>query len=178
MPSLLHNAVLKTFRRRGWHFREIAEREVIEADFEAHHTKVSLHVQSFGEARMAVVVSQSSFPFPPTHRSKVAELLMRANQQMTLGNLEMDWEGGAVFFRVTNIFAPDRYEEKILAAMVHAAVAEMDRLTPFLAELCRAEPSALAFLNVPALLAREDLLPPEPDHDGADAESSLTTSGR
>ncbi len=161
--SPLYAATLQAFKTRGWHFREVPGREVVETDFEAHHTKVPLHVQIFGEARMASVVARASFPFPPSHRAKVAELLMRTNQQLTLGNFEMDWDGGTVLFRMTNVFPPQNADQDILAAMVHAAIAEMDRLTPFLGEVCRAPARALALLNVTELMAREDLLPPEPE---------------
>ncbi len=158
--SPLFAALQQAFQERDWHFRRVPEREVLEADFEAHHTKVPLHVQIFGEARMATVVSRASFPFPPTHRARVAELLMRTNQQLTLGNFEMDWDGGHVLFRLTNVFPPDVADGSILAALVHAAVAEMDRLTPFLGELCKTPARELPLFNVTALLAREDLLPP------------------
>ncbi len=160
--SPLYAATLQAFQDRDWHFREVASREVVEADFEAHHTKVPLHVQVFGDARMASVVARASFPFPASHRTRVAELLMRVNQQLTLGNFEMDWDGGGIFFRVTNIFAVGQNNGEILAALVHAAIAEMDRLTPFLGELCRTPSHNLALFDIPALLAREDLLPPLP----------------
>ena len=85
---------------------------------------------------------------------------MRTNQQLTLGNFEMDWDGGEVFFRVTNVFPVHRGDESILAALVHAAIGEMDRMTPFLGELCRTPKGELLLLNVSELLARQDLLPP------------------
>jgi hypothetical protein len=163
--SALYVATIKAFKNRGWHYREVPGRaqEVIETDFEAHHAKVPVHVQLFPDAHMASVVSRASFPFPPTHRAKVAELLMRTNEQLTLGNLEMAWDEGVVMFRVTNVFPANRYDEAILAAMVHAAVAEMDRLTPFLGEVCRTPSGELLLLKVKDLMAREDLLPPVPE---------------
>jgi hypothetical protein len=163
--SALYVATIKAFKNRGWHYREVAERlqEVVEADFEAHHAKVPVHVQLFADAQMASVVSRASFPFPDTHRIKVAELLMRTNEQLTLGNFEMVWDAGMVMFRVTNVFPANRYDETILAAMVHAAVAEMDRLTPYLGEICRTPKGELLLLKVSDLMAREDLLPPVPE---------------
>ncbi len=165
--SPLYDATLQAFQERGWHYRKVPDREVVEADFEAHHAKVPLHVQVFGEARMASVVARASFPFPLTHRSRVAELLMRTNQQLTLGNFEMDWDGSAVFFRATNIFPTPEGDPGILAAMVHAAIAEMDRLTPFLGELCRTPARNLPLYDIPTLLNREDLLPPVPEPEAA-----------
>jgi hypothetical protein len=158
--SVLYAATLQAFKSRGWHYREVPGQEVLEADFEAHHGKVLLHVQVFGEAGMVSVVSRASFPFPSTHRARVAELLMRTNQQLTLGNFEMDWDAGEVYFRTTNVFPVHRCDEAILAALIHAAVAEMDRMTPYLGEVCRTPKGELLLLSVPDLMAREDLLPP------------------
>lgn len=165
--SALHAAVLNAFKSMGWHYRPVEGREVIEADFEAHHAKIPLHVQTFGDAHMITVVSNASFQVPATHRPKVAELLMRANKDLTLGNFEMEWDLGQVMFRATNIFATNRHDERIIAGLVHASVAEMDRLTPFLSEVCRTQKGELLLLDITSLLRREDLLPPVPDGEAS-----------
>lgn len=158
--SSLHSAVLNVFKAAGWAYRRIEGMEVIEADFEAHHAKVPLHAQSFGESGVLSVVANASFPVPRSHFTAVAELLMRTNKELNLGNFEMDWDSGGVMFRVTNVFPPNRFDEKIITSLVHSAVAEMDRLTPFLAEICRAPKGGLLLLRVGELMRREDLLPP------------------
>ena len=161
--SALHVSVLNAFRKMGWSYRRVEDPEVIEADFEAHHTKVSLHVQSFGAQGVLSVVAGVSFQTPRTHYAQVTELLMRVNKTLTLGNFELDWDNGQVLFRITNQFSLNRADERIISGMVHNAVAEVDRITPFLGEVCRTPAEALATLDVPRLLGREELLPPEPE---------------
>lgn len=161
--SALYAATLTTFKAQGWHYREVPGLEVIEADFEAHHTKVPLHVQVYGEAHIASVVATASVEVPKSHRLHAAELIMRTNKELNLGNFEMDWDSGVVMFRVTNIFAPHRYDERIIASLVHASIAEMDRLTPFLGEICKTPKGELLLLRVTDLLKRQDLLPPVPE---------------
>ena len=90
---------------------------------------------------------------------------MRTNKELNLGNLELEWDEGAVLFRLTNIFPPHRYDERILSTLVHSAIAEIDRLTPFLGEICNTPKGELIFLNVRELMKREDLLPPPPEED-------------
>ncbi len=160
--SALYAATLTAFKTQGWIYREVPGMEVIESDFEAHHTKVPLHVQIYGEAHIATVVANASIPVPKTHRLQAAELLMRTNQELNLGNFEMNWDSGAVMFRVTNIFPPHRHDERILASLVHAAIAEIDRLTPFLGEVCKTPKAELILLRVVDLMKRQDLLPPPP----------------
>ncbi len=147
----------------GWQYRAVPDVEVVECWFEAHHAKVLLHAQTHAEANLVSVVSNASITVPKTHLKAVAELLMRSNKELNLGNLEVDWETGQVMFRVANLFSPNRHDERIIASMVHTAVAEMDRLTPFLAEVCRLGTGELLLLNIPELLAREDLLPVIPE---------------
>lgn len=161
--SALHAAVLNTFKTRGWAYRKVEGHEVVESGFEAHHAKVMLHVQCFGESGIMSVVAGASFAVPHTHHAAASELLMRVNKTLNVGNFELDWDHGQVFFRVTNVFPRHRADEQIIAALVHAAVAEVDRITPFLGELCRTPAGELLLLNIPELLRREELLPPAPD---------------
>ena len=45
--SELYSTVLKAFDEAGWAYTEVEGREVIRAGFEAHHTRVDLHLQVF-----------------------------------------------------------------------------------------------------------------------------------
>jgi len=161
--SALYATALNTFKEMGWLYREVPEHSVIEADFEAHHTKIPLHVQVFGETHIITVVSNSTLQVPPYHRLPVCELLMRTNKDLNLGNFELEWESGQVMFRVTNVFPPNRHDARIIASLVHSAVAEMDRLTPFLGEITQTPKGELLLLKVADLMKREDLLPPVPE---------------
>jgi len=58
------------------------------------------------------------------------------------------------------VFASEAGDAAVVASMVHAAVAEIDRLTPFLTLLLRMDTGELARLNLRLFLQREDLLPP------------------
>jgi hypothetical protein len=161
--SALYAAALEAFKTQGWHYREVPGMEVFESDFEAHHTKVPLHVQIYGDAHVASIVAMATVTVPNTHRLSAAELLMRTNKELNIGNFEMDWDSGTVLFRATNIFPPHRYDQRIIASLVHSAIAEMDRLTPYLGEVCQTPKGELILLRVPDLMKREDLLPPVPE---------------
>lgn len=161
--SALHASVISAFKNQGWEYHAVPGLEVIESRFEAHHTKVFLHVQSHDEAGIVSVVANASHTVASSHLRAACELLMRSNKELNLGNFEVDWDSGQVMFRVTNVFAKMRVDERVIASLVHAAVAEMDRLTPFLHEVCRRSPAELVLLSIPELMAREDLLPPEPE---------------
>lgn len=146
----------EAFTSRGWEFEPVEGRLVIEARFEAHHTHVRLHAQAFPEIGALSVVSYAGAAVPPERRPVVAELLMRLNQQLTIGNFEIDFDAGRVFFRVSNLFGSSEASLDILAGMVHSAVAEMDRLSPYLAVLLREPEERLRGMNLKLFLLRED----------------------
>jgi hypothetical protein len=164
VPSPLHSTVISAFQSQGWQFRLVPEQEVVESWFEAHHTHLLVFAQTYSEAGIVSVVANSSQQVPASHRYCVAEMLMRMNGSMNLGNLELAWEQGQVMFRCGNIFPPGTAgDPRIIASLVHNAVAEIDRVTPYLAELCRTSELELPLFSITDLLARDDLLPPVPE---------------
>lgn len=160
MASDLLNITISAFRDQGWAFRSVSGVEVIESEFEAHHAKVPLHVQVYPDAGVVCVVARLSLPVPRSHRLTACELMMRTNKELNVGNFEVDWDDGTVMFRVTNIFTVDQADPRVIAGLVHTAVAEVDRLTPFMGEICRTPKGELLLLNIAKLMQRTELLPP------------------
>lgn len=161
--SELHATVLSVFAGEGWSCAEVSGREVVKAGFEAHHARVELHVQVFAELAAVSVVAESPRRSPgPAHRERLAELAMRVNQTLTVGNFELDWDAGRLCFRVTNLFSSPQGDPAIIRGLIHTTVGEMDRITPLEAIVLGAEGPALASLDLASLLQRMDLLPDVP----------------
>jgi hypothetical protein len=160
--SPLYQQVLKTFRTQKWAFREVKEQLVVESEFEAFQSKILLHVQVYPNTWVASVVAQVPREVPRSHRLAVCELIMRTNQELNVGNFELMWDEGKVLFRLTNLFAKDGHCEDLITGMIHTAVAEADRFIGFLAEVVNCPKLELAFLKIPQLMRREDLLPQPP----------------
>jgi hypothetical protein len=160
MTDPLFASIEAAFRQQGWHCEPVSGRLVVEAGFDAHHTRLKVHVQAFPEISAITVVGYSGSVVPAPRAGIVVEMLMRLNQQLTVGNFEMNYDSGQVLFRATNIFGGGEASPDVIAALVHTTVAEIDRLTPFLTLLLRMEPDEIARLNLKLFLEREDLLPP------------------
>ena len=167
--SALFSAVKGVFAGEGWDFREIPGRAVLQAGFEAHHTRVDLHVQAFPELNAVSVVSESPLiTGDALQRERLAELVLRVNQGLTIGNFEMDWDSGRVLFRVTNLFPTDSADAEIVRGLVHTTILEMDRISPLVVLILQASGPALAGLDLTELMNRLDLLPgPEDPVAGA-----------
>ncbi len=159
-PSELYQTILTAFADEKWQFAEVADREVVQAGFEAHHTRVELHVQAFQQLSGISVVSEMPHGTnDPARRERLAELAMRANEMLTIGNFEMRWEYGKLMFRVSNLFSTPQGDPDIIKGLIHTTVAEMDRIAPACTTILQSEGAELAALNIPELMNREDLLP-------------------
>lgn len=164
--SRLFAAVEHTFSLMNWSGRRVPGREVMEADFDAHHTRLRVHVQAFPEVHAITVGTTLGHQIPGSRAGLVSELLMRTNLELTVGAFELDYDAGRVLFRATNIFTADKPDAQIIASLVHSAIAESDRLTPFLTLVLRMTTEELGQLNLKLFLQREDLLPPVPEEPG------------
>ncbi|MEC7357947.1 MAG: YbjN domain-containing protein [Verrucomicrobiota bacterium] len=146
--------VKESFDSAKWQFREVPEKKVIESEFEAHHGKVPLHVQAFEELGAISVVSRLSFTVNSAAQASIHDALMRTNITLNIGNFETNPENGEVYFRITNVFSDGQCDAGVITSLVRTAIVEMDRITPYLAEIMR-DPNQ----SISHLLARKDLLP-------------------
>jgi hypothetical protein len=154
--------VEETFGRNGWHCELVDGRDVLRAGFEAHHTRVDLIAQAYPQLNALSVVSESPMPLDEEHLPPVLELLARANKPLTLGGFEYDIDREMLVFRITNLFERERFDSDIVSSMVHCAIAELDRITPYAAIVRNTPGDLLADLDLQRLLMREDIIPPVP----------------
>ena len=157
--------VEETFGANGWHCELVEGRDVIRAGFEAHHTRVDLIAQAFPQLNALSVVTESIMPLDEEHLPKVLELLARANKPLTLGGFEFDIDRSMLVFRITNLFERERYDSDIIASMVHCAIAELDRIIPYVAIVRDTPGDLLDDLDLERLLARQDIIPPVPGEE-------------
>lgn len=154
--------VEETFGGNGWHCELVEGRDVLRAGFEAHHTRVDLIAQAYPQLNALAIVSESPMPLGGDHLAVVLQLLAHANKQLTLGGFEYDIDRGMMVFRITNLFERERFDADIISSMVHCAIAELDRIVPYVA-IVRGTPSDLLDdLDLKRLLMRQDVIPPVP----------------
>jgi len=169
-PSRQLQSVIDTFGAQGWHCEPVEGREVLTSAFEAHHTHIHLHAQTFTNLNALSIVGESPLSFDEDRLPLALELLMRANKQVTLGNFEYDLDRSLIVFRITNIFEKEVYDTDIISSMVHCTIAEIDRIVPLASVINRTADDLLDDLSIPLLLEREDLIPPVPEYSGEEEE--------
>jgi hypothetical protein len=154
--------VEETFGQNGWHCELVEGRDVLRAGFDAHHTRVALIAQAYPQLNALSIVSESPMPLDSDHLPPVLELLARANKQLTLGGFEYDLDREFLVFRITNLFEREKFDSDIISSMVHCAIAELDRITPYAAIVRDTSEDLLPDLDLARLLMREDIIPPVP----------------
>ena len=123
MASALFDTIKSTFDSENWSYDLVEGREVILAGFEAQHLKIKLHVQVFEEIGGISVVSESErITYSAALRERLAELILRTNQTLTVGNFEMFWDEGRIVFRASNLFPDRKGDPEIIAGMVHSTI--------------------------------------------------------
>lgn len=158
--------VEEIFGQNGWHCELVEGRDVLRAGFDAHHTRVDLVVQAHPQLNALSVVSESPMELDGPHQAAVLELLNRSNKQLTLGSFEYDLDRRLLVFRFTNLFEREKFDPDIVASMVHCAIAELDRITPYVAIVRGTRADLLGDLDLDRLLSREDVIPPVPEDSG------------
>lgn len=159
-PQIL--SVEHAFGRNGWHCELVEGRDVIRAGFEAHHTRLDLVAQAFPQLNALSVVAETPLDLDEDHLPVVLELLARANKPLTLGGFEYDLDRQLLIFRITNLFEREKFDGDIISSMVHCAIAETDRITPYAAMVRDTPAEWLEELDLVALLQREEVIPPLP----------------
>jgi hypothetical protein len=159
-PQIL--SVEHAFGRNGWHCELVEGRDVLRAGFEAHHTRLDLVAQAFPQLNALSVVAETPLQLDRTHLPAILELLARANKPLTLGGFEYDLDRQLLIFRITNLFEREKFDGDIVSSMVHCAIAETDRLTPYVAMVRDTPEDELEDLDLVSLLQREDVIPPLP----------------
>ncbi len=155
-------SVEETFGQNGWHCELVDGRDVLQAGFDAHHTRVNLISQAYPQLNALVIVTESLLNLDEDHLPFLLELLARANKQLTLGGFEYDLDREFLVFRITNLFEREKYDSDIISSMVHCAIAELDRITPYAAIVRDTPADLLDDLDLGRLLMRQDLIPPVP----------------
>lgn len=162
--------VEETFGQNGWHCELVEGCDVLRAGFEAHHTRVDMVAQAYPQLNALSVVTETPMELGKEHLYVTLELLSRANKQLTLGGFEYDLDRSMIVFRMTNLFEKEKYDSDIVCSMVHCAIAEMDRIVPYVATIRRTPIDLLDDLDVQRLLMRQDLLPPVEGEEGEEEE--------
>ena len=71
-PSIQFNSVIEAFGQNGWHHDLVEGREVLQTQFEAHHTRIHVLAQAFTNLNALAIVGETPLAPPQSHLSRLS----------------------------------------------------------------------------------------------------------
>jgi hypothetical protein len=141
MPALT-DVVTGFLDGKGWVHVALDDGSII-LTVDGQHARLRLRI--FVDEQREQVTCYVMFPavVPAASHPAVLDLGNRANQQLVLGNFELDTGRGELRFRTGIDVRGDRLTDALLTHVVHAGILTMDRYLPELVRVIRdADPAA------------------------------------
>lgn len=130
LPML--GVALEALESRGIEWEETTDAEVIRAEVASDSGDWTLFVVCREEQGRCSIYSQAPWTAPEPSRLAMAELLVRLNYGLALGNLEMDFADGEVRFKTSVDVSGSRLTLAMFDALLDANLAAMDAYLPAL----------------------------------------------
>ncbi len=140
------NSLILFFEKENWSFTLLKDKPTLVAHFEGEHGRWQCFAKAREEAKQFIFYSLCPVKVPLDKRPAVAELLMRVNSGMILGNWEMDYEDGEVRYKTSIDVKGDRLTHPVIKNLVYVNCRIMDKYLPGLCQVifCNVTPKAAA----------------------------------
>jgi hypothetical protein len=145
--SSISSVVLEFFKENSWAVSQVGEETVWQLAFQGEKGKWSCLAQTGEAEQQFAFYSISPINVPPEKLATVAELLYRINLTLTVGNFELNFDTGEVFFKTSIDVEGDRLTTALVARLVINNVMAMDYYLPALMSVISSEVSAKAALE-------------------------------
>ncbi len=126
----LLDVVLGYLRAQAWPVEALPGDGEAITRYPGRHATWRCLVRTREAERQLAFYSEAPTTVPRERRPAVMEFVARANQDMVLGNFELDVDTGAVRFKTSVAVGPSGLTLEVLRPLVHANVLTMDQYLP------------------------------------------------
>jgi hypothetical protein len=142
----LFEAVFKFFDEEGWPVAEVSQESVLYLPFQGQHGQWMCYAQVRPELNQIMFYSYCPVAAPAERRAAVAELIIRINFNVAVGNFDLDYELGQIRYRTSLDLTGAQWDAALLRMLVYINVGMMDQYLPSILATCygTAEPVAAA----------------------------------
>jgi hypothetical protein len=130
LSESLLETIINFFRKDGWMFTEIREQSALHLKFQGNNGKWGCYAWVREEHQQMVFYSICPIIAPESKRLAVAEFITRANSGMAMGNFELNFENGEIFYKTSIDVQGDRLSFPLMQRLVYANVTIMDEYLP------------------------------------------------
>jgi hypothetical protein len=118
------------FSQADWPARQAEDMAVLELDYTGKNGQWRCFVRVREQQQQCAVYSIPALHVPEDRRLVAAELLMRLNWGLAIGNFELDLDDGEVRYKTSIDVEGDRLSHALLARLVAANVETFERYLP------------------------------------------------
>lgn len=130
--STLFETVRAYFQDNDWPADLHDELPIMRMEYEGANGSWPVYARVYEERDQVAVLCTLADPVPATARPAVAELLARANFDLTYGSWEMDFDDGEVRFRTSIDVSRAALTDGLLDPMVRTGLEVVDQFLPAL----------------------------------------------
>src|SRR5438552_65796 len=141
----LHQALTTYLREKGLSFREIGEMPILEVTYPMQACNYKCQAIPAEERNQLVFYTFCPLKAHTTRRLSVSEFITRANSELMIGNLEMNYEDGEIRFKTCIDLASSDLTPVLIDPVVEGSVRTMEFFLPKL--------MLVMYANVPPALA-------------------------
>jgi hypothetical protein len=125
-------AIIACCRQELWPFVALPDEPVVQLTVSTACGVLAIYCEAREQERELVVYARYGAKAPPARRTAVAELIARANWGLTIGNFELDFDGGEVRFRVAVDLDQETVTPGLVRPLIRHAVFRADQyLAPY-----------------------------------------------
>lgn len=129
-PVRIFDVVQQFFYQDGWATEIIKDGETIATSAAGEHGEWDCLAQIFERGGIFVFYSICPLKVPPHCRPAIAEFITRANQDLLMGNLEMDYGTGVIRCKTSINTYDETLTPLLVRHVVHPNAITMDRYLP------------------------------------------------
>jgi hypothetical protein len=126
----LMNVVLQFFQEDQWNYQKIENKPVVRTGYRGERGTWICYARLDSENEAFLFHTLMGLNIPPQQRGAVAEYLMRVNMNLPVGGFEIDFEHGAVRYKI-GVYVPDHtLTVGMIRTIAYASLRMMDHYSP------------------------------------------------
>ncbi len=130
----MENTIKKFIETQKWQYqvlRDQPDQKVYKLGFTLNNGRVDIFVDIRIEPMLVLIFTVCPVQIPQNHRSRVSELITRANSGLILGNFELDFDDGTLRYKSSYIY-DDTFpeQEEVFGRNLYVNFDAMDKLLP------------------------------------------------
>lgn len=128
--ATIFTTVREFFEREDWPIRQLDEDLALGMAFQGENGQFTCYAKALAELQQFVFYSFCPVNVPENKQMTVAELLVRINNGLIVGNFEFNFGSGQICYKTSIDVEGDRLSVALVEQLVYANVLTMDRYLP------------------------------------------------